>query len=83
MTATAPIDGIEPRAERRNAGLDLLRVLACLLVVAFHLRTVLGVDFGPLNSFVQGGDSGVYIFFALSGYLLYRPFLRGTVDHGS
>lgn len=67
----------------RNAGLDLLRVIACLLVVAFHLRTVLGIDFGPLNSFVQGGDSGVYVFFALSGYLLYRPFLRGPVDLGS
>lgn len=64
----------------RNAGLDLLRTLACALVVAFHMRTVLGVDFGPLNAFVQGGDSGVYIFFALSGYLLYRPFLRGDVD---
>jgi peptidoglycan/LPS O-acetylase OafA/YrhL len=64
----------------RNAGLDLLRTLACALVVAFHLRTVLGVDFGPLNAFVQGGDSGVYIFFALSGYLLYRPFVRGEVD---
>ena len=93
MTATTPLDaplflGAEVagdrrkqrRLEDRNAGLDLLRVLACLLVVAFHLRTILHVDFGPLNSFVQGGDSGVYIFFALSGYLLYRPFLRGPVD---
>jgi peptidoglycan/LPS O-acetylase OafA/YrhL len=68
------------RQDERNAGLDLLRVLACVLVVLFHLRTVLGVDFGPLNSFIQGGDSGVYVFFALSGYLLYRPFLRDRVD---
>jgi peptidoglycan/LPS O-acetylase OafA/YrhL len=93
LTATTPLDApllrsVEAsrdfrslrRLEDRNAGLDLLRVLACLLVVAFHLRTVLNVDFGPLNSIVQGGDSGVYIFFALSGYLLYRPFLRGPVD---
>jgi acetyltransferase len=92
VTATTPIDAplfetepgpvgrIHRRVAERNAGLDLLRVLACLLVVVFHLRTVLGVDFGPLNSVVQGGDSGVYIFFALSGYLLYRPFLRGPVD---
>ncbi len=67
----------------RNPGLDLLRVLACLLVVLFHLRTVLAVDFGPLNSVIEGGDSGVYLFFALSGYLLYRPFLRGPVDLGN
>lgn len=93
MVATLPLDGTdqrtakpegdEPTTQRvtaRNAGLDLLRTVACVLVVAFHMRTVLGVDFGPLNPFVQGGDSGVYIFFALSGYLLYRPFLRGDVD---
>ena len=66
----------------RDAGLDLLRTLACLLVVAYHLRTVAGLDFGPLNAVIQGGDTGVYVFFALSGYLLYRPFLRGEVDLG-
>jgi peptidoglycan/LPS O-acetylase OafA/YrhL len=81
--APVPAGGGQGRPEARNAGLDLLRALACVLVVAFHLRNVLGVDFGPLNSVVQGGDSGVYIFFALSGYLLYRPFLRGPVDLGS
>jgi peptidoglycan/LPS O-acetylase OafA/YrhL len=96
LTATTPLDAqLQPMQPRRvasraggglrdpgdrNPGLDLLRVVACLLVVAFHLRTVLHVDFGPFNSFVQGGDSGVYIFFALSGYLLYRPYLRGPVD---
>lgn len=67
----------------RSPGLDLLRVLACAFVVLFHLRKVLGVDFGPFNSVVEGGDTGVFIFFALSGYLLYRPFLRGSVDLGS
>jgi peptidoglycan/LPS O-acetylase OafA/YrhL len=93
MTATTPLDApLNAVIERhpdghilrvpndRNAGLDLLRSLACLLVVAFHLRTVLGVDFGPLNSFVRGGDTGVFVFFALSGYLLYRPVLRGEVN---
>jgi peptidoglycan/LPS O-acetylase OafA/YrhL len=66
--------------ENRNAGLDALRTIACLLVVVFHLRTLLVVDFGPLNPVVEGGNSGVFIFFALSGYLLYRPFLRGDVE---
>jgi peptidoglycan/LPS O-acetylase OafA/YrhL len=91
LTATTPLDAQidveasqDPRSwrrlEERHAGLDLLRVLACLLVVAFHMRTVLQFDFGPLNSIVQGGDAGVFVFFALSGYLLYRPFLRGPVE---
>jgi peptidoglycan/LPS O-acetylase OafA/YrhL len=44
---------------------------------------VLGVPFGPLDPVIEGGNSGVYIFFALSGYLLYRPFLSHDVDLGS
>lgn len=65
----------------RSAGLDALRAFACAMVVAFHLHTVAGVGFGLLDPFVDGGDSGVNIFFALSGYLLYRPFLReGETD---
>jgi peptidoglycan/LPS O-acetylase OafA/YrhL len=64
----------------RSSGLDGLRVFAALLVAAFHLKTVSGIGFGPLDPVVQGGDSGVYLFFALSGYLLYKPFVRGSVD---
>ena len=64
----------------RSSGLDGLRAFAALFVVAFHLNTVSGISFGPLNPIVHGGDSGVYLFFALSGYLLYKPFVRGRVD---
>jgi peptidoglycan/LPS O-acetylase OafA/YrhL len=64
----------------RSSGLDGLRAFACLLVVAFHLHTVSGVSFGPLDPVIRGGDSGVWLFFALSGYLLYKPFVRGPVD---
>jgi peptidoglycan/LPS O-acetylase OafA/YrhL len=84
--ATAPAaarEGVLDRAAIRgghNAGLDLLRTIACLLVVLFHLHAVLGVDFGPANWLVDGGDAGIFIFFVLSGYLLYRPFVRGSVD---
>jgi peptidoglycan/LPS O-acetylase OafA/YrhL len=67
-------------SDGRSAGLDLLRAVACALVVVFHVRTVLGVSFGPLDPVIGGGDSGVYIFFALSGYLLYRPFIDRAVD---
>lgn len=64
----------------RSSGLDGLRAIAALAVVAFHLHTVSGVSFGPLDPVVGGADSGVYLFFALSGYLLYKPFVRGDVD---
>jgi peptidoglycan/LPS O-acetylase OafA/YrhL len=75
MTGTAS----DPTTSR-SAGLDLLRAVACGLVVLFHLHIVLGVSFGPLDPVIGGGDTGVYIFFALSGYLLYRPFLGRKVD---
>ncbi|HYK94595.1 MAG TPA: acyltransferase [Candidatus Dormibacteraeota bacterium] len=68
------------RIDHRSAGLDALRAIASFMVVAFHLRTIVKVDFGPLNPFVEGGGAGVWIFFALSGYLLYRPFVAGPVD---
>ena len=71
----------DPRAiANRSAGLDALRSFAALLVVVFHMRTMLVFDFGPLNPVVEGGNSGVFVFFALSGYLLYKPFVRGDVD---
>ena len=91
MTAEVPAEFIERRQgtppfgldRSRSSGLDGLRVFAALFVAAFHLKTVSGVGFGPLDPIVQGGDSGVYLFFALSGYLLYRPFVRGSVDLAS
>src|SRR5687768_14720209 len=64
----------------RSSGLDGLRAAACLMVVLFHSHTVAGISYGPLDPFIQGGDTGVWVFFALSGYLLYRPFLTGAVD---
>jgi peptidoglycan/LPS O-acetylase OafA/YrhL len=78
-SADAPVRQPDLRTDR-NAGLDLLRTVACLMVVAFHLHAVLGVSFGPLDRLVDGGDAGVFVFFVLSGYLLYRPFVRGPVD---
>lgn len=90
MTAERPYDGPERRRgtpptgldRGRSSGLDGLRAFASLLVVAFHLNTVSGVSFGPLDPIVRGGNSGVYLFFALSGYLLYKPFVRGRVHLG-
>jgi peptidoglycan/LPS O-acetylase OafA/YrhL len=75
-----PQPAVESSDRGRSSGLDGLRAFAALFVVAFHLHTVSGLSFGPLDPIVRGGDSGVTLFFALSGYLLYRPFVRGTVD---
>ena len=64
----------------RSSGLDGLRAAASISVVLFHAQLVTGVSFGPLDPLVAGANTGVWVFFALSGYLLYRPFVRGRVD---
>ena len=90
----APATGVHPGAavERREAteptgldrgrssGLDGLRFLASLFVVLFHVQSLTTVTFGPFDRFVMGGDTGIWLFFALSGYLLYKPFLTKDVD---
>src|SRR5205823_2196700 len=83
MPSTLPPPSRTALRPDHSAGLDLLRTVACLMVVAFHLHAILGIDFGPANWLVNGGDAGVFIFFVLSGYLLYRPFVRGEVDLAS
>ena len=70
-------------SDRRSVGLDALRVLAAALVVFAHTRNELGWATLPLP--VGGwnaGEPGVAIFFVLSGYLLWRPFVAGSPDRG-
>lgn len=65
----------------RHAGFDILRAIAALSVLAVHIAPR---HVGPPDTAIQGAllqlRGGVSIFFVLSGYLLYRPFIRATVD---
>jgi len=54
----------------RDEALDGLRGIAALMVVFFHC----GVEF-RLPPLLLPGFSGVHLFFVLSGYLIWRPFL--------
>ncbi len=63
----------------RLAQIDAIRGLAAVLVLVYHVHLVTGVDLVP-GPIAAGGSSGVGIFFALSGYLLFRPFLNGAVN---
>ena len=59
-------------ARRRLAGLDGLRAVAVLAVVAFHL------DF----SLAPGGFLGVDVFFVISGFLITNLIAREILDTG-
>jgi peptidoglycan/LPS O-acetylase OafA/YrhL len=61
-------------APDRSPTLDVLRIIACVMVVVCHLSIIDG-DWS-----LAGLSNGVMLFFALSGYLLYRPFVTGSPD---
>lgn len=71
-------EGAQPRLTSRNDGLDLIRAIAAALVFGTHAWIGYGMHF--LGPFAEAGWLGVYIFFPLSGFLLYRPILSGSVD---
>lgn len=66
------------------ASLDGLRSIAILLVVGLHVAGATGLTTadGLTWRMLANGGIGVSIFFALSGFLLYRPFARATLDGG-
>lgn len=69
----------------RIHGLDGLRALACLAVFGVHFQQFvkLQAHVGPfdLSRFLENGNTGVALFFVLSGFLLSIPFWR-NLDRG-
>jgi peptidoglycan/LPS O-acetylase OafA/YrhL len=63
---------------------DGLRALAALGVLVLHVSLISGYSFrheGGLAPYFARGEVGVYLFFLISGYLLYRPFVAARLDH--
>lgn len=64
----------------RSGNLDALRALAALYVLAGHAYLLSGSvisfhDRHPLRLAINTGGAGVWLFFALSGYLIAAPFV--------
>jgi len=61
---------------------DSLRAIAVLAVVTFHVASISGA----LNTRIVGdvlavlGDVGLVLFFVISGFLLYRPFVAARLS---
>jgi peptidoglycan/LPS O-acetylase OafA/YrhL len=80
-TAADPPGGLGSASGSRFAGLDGMRALAALGVLVCHVA--LHVGFSPHNRFghyFARLDVGVAVFFVLSGFLLYRPFVARRMD---
>ena len=60
---------------------DSLRAVAALSVLGFHAAFVLGrLDGGGAGPWLAELDVGVVLFFAISGFLLYRPFVVARLE---
>jgi peptidoglycan/LPS O-acetylase OafA/YrhL len=78
---------VEQAGEQRSARVESLRALAALGVLAGHIASAsAGVEaigkppgtdtVSAFDEFLIGGGLGVFLFFTLTGYLLFWPFVR-------
>lgn len=80
---------LEVKSQKSNiASLDSIRALACLFVVSYHITLITTQDirlwypekFPPLlSSLIYSGDTGVNLFFVLSGFLLFMPYAKALL----
>ena len=75
MTAPHITQAAPPvKLQKHVQALDGWRAVACIMVLYHH--TGFFLHFGPLYVW---GSTGVHLFFALSGYLLFRPFCKAML----
>src|SRR3954467_15834245 len=83
MTGTAAEARVNQAGELRSSRIESLRAVAALGVLVGHVLVISpGLHPAYLNRAVEGGGFGVYLFFALSGYLLFWPFARRDYGDG-
>jgi peptidoglycan/LPS O-acetylase OafA/YrhL len=78
---------IDQAGEKRSSAIESLRALAALAVLEGHAFGAsraygAGAHASFLDRVLLGGGFSVYLFFALTGYLLYRPFARRDFGSG-
>jgi peptidoglycan/LPS O-acetylase OafA/YrhL len=81
--APAGDGAVSQAGERRSARIESLRALAALAVVWDHAFTytfafslAAGHSANTLDKLMGGGHFAVFLFFALTGYLLFWPFAK-------
>ena len=71
---------------KRNNSLDGVRALATLLIIIYHLLGVSGQTVNNSNGIGQFSgrlNVAVSIFFVLSGYLLFKPYVEAMLQKAS
>lgn len=82
QTARDQVETTGPVAPRRHfAGFEALRAVAAAMVVVHHAVALSGpARAGRLATPAAVMDGGVAIFFVLSGFLIYRPFVAAALE---
>jgi peptidoglycan/LPS O-acetylase OafA/YrhL len=80
--AAAPSPALAPPpGNPRFPLLDAMRAFAALAIVATHTSGVTGFNTdNPLGAYTARLNFGVTLFFLLSGFLLYRPFVAARLQ---
>ena len=79
----APPPGLAPPpGNPRFALFDSLRGLAALTILAFHVCSITGALGNPVTGDVLtvAGPRSLVLFFVISGFLLYRPYVAARAD---
>jgi peptidoglycan/LPS O-acetylase OafA/YrhL len=83
-TDSVPAVAESPRREMSGGvhfgALDGYRAIAALMVVLTHVATTSGSTDGWLGHALGRFDFGVPLFFLMSGFLLYRPWAKSSLD---
>ena len=84
----APAAGARPSSGSRLAGIEGLRALAATAILVYHVWLYSSPDGqrvarGLLDRLLPDLQFGVTLFFALSGFLLYRVFAAAVLRGGS
>lgn len=80
MSETVEAVRAPPPGHRRFPLLDGVRAIAALAIIGVHLADGSGfVQRAVIGDFAARLNVGVAIFFVLSGFLLYRPFLAARI----
>ena len=82
MIAVDPASTLNAR--ERFPCFDGLRAIAAGAVVLVHVSLISGYTLrqsDTVGPYFARGEAGVYLFFVISGYLLYRPFVAARFDH--
>lgn len=69
---------------QRNVALDSLRGFSTILIVVFHTLAVSGFtvkETDSIGAYTGRLNIGVAIFFVLSGFLIFRPFVHSLIQH--